>query len=165
MEEEKDCQLPFLDVLVCGKDGGELNTTVYRNAKNTSRILSHLSNHPVSHKRSCVRTLYRRVETYCSEPADKKAEVQYLRKLFTMNGYPGAFVKKCRRGAKLRKPTGQPEPTRWRAIPYIACFSEEFARLVSKFGIGVAHRPEAMIRRQRMQPKDPVPVNQKSGVI
>ncbi|VDN43340.1 unnamed protein product [Dibothriocephalus latus] len=96
MEEEKDCQMPFLDVLVCRKDGGELKTTVYRKATNTSRILSYLSNHPVSHERSCVRALYRRVETHCSEPADKKADVQYLWKLFTMNGYPGAFVEKCR---------------------------------------------------------------------
>nr|VZI28064.1 unnamed protein product [Spirometra erinaceieuropaei] len=31
--------------------------------------------------------------------------------------------------------------------------------------MGVAHRPEATIRRQLMQPKDPIPINRKSGVI
>ncbi|VDL85528.1 unnamed protein product [Schistocephalus solidus] len=45
------------------------------------------------------------------------------------------------------------------------CIEEEFARLVSKFGIGVAHRPEATIRCQLLQPKDPIPLNRKSGVI
>ncbi|BHF71335.1 hypothetical protein SprV_0401439200 [Sparganum proliferum] len=165
MEEEKDCQLPFLDVLVQRKEDGGLITTVYRKATNTSRILSFLSNHPLSHKRSCVRTLYRRVETHCTEPADKKAEAQFLRKLFAMNGYPGNFVEKCRRETRGRKPKGQPKPKCWRAVPYIAGLSEEFARLVSEFGIGVAHRPEATIRRQLMQPKDPIPINQKSGVI
>ncbi|BHF64099.1 hypothetical protein SprV_0200709800 [Sparganum proliferum] len=165
MEEEKDCQLRFLDVLVQRKNDGGLKTTVYRKATNTSRILSFLSNHPLSHKRSCVRTLYRRVETHCTEPADKKAEAQFLRKLFTMNGYPGNFVEKCRRETRGRKPKGQPKPKCWRAVPYIAGLSEEFARLVSEFGIGVAHRPEATIRRQLMQPKDPIPINQKSGVI
>ncbi|BHF80575.1 hypothetical protein SprV_0702370300 [Sparganum proliferum] len=165
MEEEKDCQLPFLDVLVQRKEDGGLKTTVYRKATNTSRILSFLSNHPLSHKRSCVRTLYRRVETHYTEPADKKAEAQFLRKLFAMNGYPGNFVEKCRRETRGRKPKGQPKPKCWRAVPYIAGLSEEFARLVSEFGIGVAHRPEATIRRQLMQPKDPIPINQKSGVI
>ncbi|BHF65706.1 hypothetical protein SprV_0200871900 [Sparganum proliferum] len=78
MEEEKDCQLSFLDVLVQRKEDWGLKTTVYRKATNTSRILSFLSNHPLSHKRSCVRTLYRRVQTHCTEPADKKAEAQFL---------------------------------------------------------------------------------------
>ncbi|BHF70851.1 hypothetical protein SprV_0401390400 [Sparganum proliferum] len=165
MEEEKDCQSPFLDVLVQRKGDGALNTTVYRKATNTPRILSFLSNHPLSHKRSCVRTLYRRVETHCTEPADKKAEVQFLRKLFTANGYPGNFVEKCRRETRVRQPKEQPKPKCWRAVPYIAGVSEEFARPMTEFGIGVAHRPEATIRRQLMHPKDPIPINQKSVVI
>nr|VZI31613.1 unnamed protein product [Spirometra erinaceieuropaei] len=48
--------------------------------------------HPISHKRSCVRTLYRRVETHSSEPEDKIAELQYLRRVFKANGYQRNFV-------------------------------------------------------------------------
>ncbi|VDN15361.1 unnamed protein product [Dibothriocephalus latus] len=48
---------------------------------------------------------------------------------------------------------------------YIAGVSKEFTLVVSEFGIGVSHRPEATIRRQLMQPKDTIPVNQTSGVI
>ncbi|BHF80590.1 hypothetical protein SprV_0702371800 [Sparganum proliferum] len=73
MEEEENNQLAFLDVLVCRKDCGGLKTKVFRKATNTTQILKFNSNHPISHKRSCVRTLYRRVETYCSEPEDKVA--------------------------------------------------------------------------------------------
>ncbi|VDN27705.1 unnamed protein product [Dibothriocephalus latus] len=94
------------------------------------------------------------------EPADKMAEVQYPRKLFIINGYSGAYFEKCRRGAKRRKPTGQPEPTRWRATPYTAGVSGEFARLVSEFEIGVARRPEATIHRQLMRPMNSVPVSE-----
>ncbi|BHF61781.1 hypothetical protein SprV_0100475700 [Sparganum proliferum] len=36
---------------------------------------------------------------------------------------------------------------------------------MSEFGIGVAHRPEATIRRQLMHTNEPIPINQKSGVI
>ncbi|BHF63458.1 hypothetical protein SprV_0200645000 [Sparganum proliferum] len=76
VEEEENNQLAFLDVLVCRKDCGGLKTKVLRKATNTMQVLNFNSNHPISHKRSCVRTLYRRVETHCSEPEDKTAELQ-----------------------------------------------------------------------------------------
>ncbi|BHF72299.1 hypothetical protein SprV_0401536300 [Sparganum proliferum] len=76
MDEEENNQLAFLDVLVCRKDCGGLKTNVFRKATNTMQVLNFNSNHPISHKRSCVRTLYRRVETHCSESEDKIAELQ-----------------------------------------------------------------------------------------
>nr|VZH97849.1 unnamed protein product [Spirometra erinaceieuropaei] len=82
MEEEENNQLAFLDVLVCRKDCGGLKTKVFRKATNPTQILNFNSNHPTCHKRSCVRTLFRRVETLCSEPEDKVAESQYLRRVF-----------------------------------------------------------------------------------
>ncbi|BHF76758.1 hypothetical protein SprV_0501985700 [Sparganum proliferum] len=82
MEEEENNQLAFLDILVCRKDCGGLKTKVFRKATNTTRILNFNKNHPISHKRSCVRMLYRRVETHCGEMEDKFAELQYLRRSF-----------------------------------------------------------------------------------
>ncbi|BHF83844.1 hypothetical protein SprV_0902699100 [Sparganum proliferum] len=76
MEEEANNQLAFLDVLVCRKDCGGLKTKVFRKATNTMQVLNFNGNHSISHKRSCARTLYRRVETHCSEPEDKIAELQ-----------------------------------------------------------------------------------------
>nr|VZH97561.1 unnamed protein product [Spirometra erinaceieuropaei] len=70
IEEEENNQLAFLHVLVCRKGCGELKTKLFRKATNTMHALNFNSNHPISHKRSCVRTLYRRVETHCSEPED-----------------------------------------------------------------------------------------------
>nr|VZI51172.1 unnamed protein product [Spirometra erinaceieuropaei] len=74
-EKEEDNQLAFLDVLVCCKDCGGLKTEVFMKATHTTQILNFNSNHPISHKLSCVRALYRRVETYCSEMEDKVAEL------------------------------------------------------------------------------------------
>nr|VZI42944.1 unnamed protein product [Spirometra erinaceieuropaei] len=91
MEEEENNQLAFLDVLVCRKDCGGPKTKVFRKATNTMKVLNFNSNHPISPKRSCVRTLYRRVETHCSEPEDKIAELQYHRRVFRANGYPRNF--------------------------------------------------------------------------
>ncbi|BHF77922.1 hypothetical protein SprV_0602103200 [Sparganum proliferum] len=101
MEEEGNDQPAFLDVLVCRKDCGGLKTKVFRTATNTMQALNFNSNHPISHKRSCVRTLYRRVETHCSEPEDKIAELKYLRWFIEGNGYPRNFVNWCiRKGTK-----------------------------------------------------------------
>nr|VZI38801.1 unnamed protein product [Spirometra erinaceieuropaei] len=163
MEEEENNQLDLLEVLVCRKDCGELNTKVFRKATNTMQVLNFNSNHPISHKRSCVRTLYRRVETHCSEPEDKIAELQYLRRVFKANGYPRNFVDRC-----IRKRDESPNRTdtkSWRALPYVKNVSEGVDRLLAPLGVGVAHRPEATIRRLIMKPKDPMPQLETSGVV
>ncbi|BHF70652.1 hypothetical protein SprV_0301370500 [Sparganum proliferum] len=155
MEEEENNQLASLDALVCRKDCGGLKTKVFRKATHSMRVLNFSSNHPISHKRSCVRTLYRRVETHCSEPEDKTAELQYLRRVFKANGYPRNFVNRC-----IRKRDERPNRTDtnyWRELPYVKNVSEAVGRLLSPLGVGVSHRPEATIRRQLMKPKDPLP--------
>ncbi|BHF62790.1 hypothetical protein SprV_0200577600 [Sparganum proliferum] len=69
MEEEENNQLAFLHVLIYRKDCGGLKTKVFRKATNMTQILNFNSNHPISHKRSCV-------ETHCSEMEDKVVELQ-----------------------------------------------------------------------------------------
>nr|VZI09368.1 unnamed protein product [Spirometra erinaceieuropaei] len=163
MEEEENNQLAFLDVLVCRKDCGELKTKVFRKVTNTMQVLNFNSNHPISHKRSCVRTLYWRVETHCSEPEDKIAELQYLRRVFKANGYPRNFVNRC-----IRRRDERPNRTdtkSWRALPYVKSVSEAVGRLLAPLGVGVAHRPEATIWRLVMKPKDPLPRLETSGVV
>ncbi|BHF68885.1 Histone H2A type 1-H [Sparganum proliferum] len=116
MEEEVGDKLPFLDVLVCRQPNGELSTSVYRKPTNTPQMLSYNSNRPLQHKRSCVRTLYRLVETHCSTPAAKLDEVKLLRELFRANGYPRAFTERNRRQPKKRNEEHS-QPNSWRSIP------------------------------------------------
>ncbi|BHF73480.1 hypothetical protein SprV_0401656100 [Sparganum proliferum] len=163
MEEEENNQLAFLDVLVCRKDCGGLKTKVFRKATNTTQILNFNRNHPNSHKRSCVRALYRRVETHCSEMEDKVVELQYLRRVLRVNGYPRSFVNQCIRKRHQRpNPTG---PKFWRALSYVKNVSEAVSRLLTPLGAGVANRPEATIRRQVVRPKDPLLRQEMSEVV
>nr|VZI44233.1 unnamed protein product [Spirometra erinaceieuropaei] len=163
MEEEENNQLAFLDALVCRKDCGGLKTKVFRKATNTTQILNFNSNCPISHKRSCVRTLYRRVETHCSEPEDNVAESQYLRRVFRENGYPRNFVSRCMRKRDERQ--NRADPKFWRAITYIKNVSEAVSHLLAPLGVGVAHKPEATIRRQVMRQNDPLPRQETFGVV
>nr|VZI24285.1 unnamed protein product [Spirometra erinaceieuropaei] len=163
MEEEENNQLAFLDILVCRKDCGELKTKVFRKATNTMQVLNFKCNHPISHKRSCVRTLYRRVAAHCSEPEDKIAEVQYLRHVFEANGYPRNLVDRC-----IRKRDERPNRTdtkSWRALPYVKNVSEAVGGLLAPLGVGVTRRPEATIRCLVMKPKDPPPRLETSAVV
>nr|VZI06858.1 unnamed protein product [Spirometra erinaceieuropaei] len=57
------------------------------------------------------------------------------------------------------------DPEFWRAMPYIKNVSEAVSRLLAPLGVGVAHRPEATMRRQVMRPKDPLPWHETSGVV
>ncbi|BHF67265.1 hypothetical protein SprV_0301029100 [Sparganum proliferum] len=127
MEGEENNQLAFLDALVCRKDCGGLKTKVFRKATNTTQILNFNSNHPISHKRSCVRTLYRRVEAHCSEMEDKVAKLQHVRRVLRISGYPRNFVNHCVR-KRERRPnlTG---PKFWRAPPYAKKVSKAVGRL------------------------------------
>ncbi|BHF65147.1 hypothetical protein SprV_0200815600 [Sparganum proliferum] len=163
MEEEENKQLVFTDVLVFRKDCGELKTKVFRKTTNTMQVLNFNSNHPISHKRSCVSTLYRRVETHCSGADDKIAELQYLRRVFKANGYPRNFVNRCIR--KRDERPNRTDTTFWRALPYVMNISEAVGRPLAPLGAGVAHRPEATIRRQVMKPKDQLPRQETSGVV
>nr|VZI21230.1 unnamed protein product [Spirometra erinaceieuropaei] len=147
MEEEENNQLAFLDVLGCRKDCGGLKTKVVGKATNKMQVLNFNSNHPISHKRSCVRTLYRRVETHCSVPEDKTAELQYLRRVFKANGYPRNFVDRC-----IRKRDERPnrrDTKSWRPLPLM--FS---AMLMDSYrdespGIRSAYRADGQLNRRR----------------
>ncbi|BHF57092.1 hypothetical protein SprV_0100003300 [Sparganum proliferum] len=164
MEEEVESKLSFLDVLVYRQPDGKLATSVYRKPTNTLQMLSYNSNHPLQHKRSCVRTLYRRVETHCSTPAAKLDEIKLLQELFRANGYPRTFVERSRK--QPRKRSEEPsQPKSWRSIPYMKGVSEAVARSLAPLGIGVAHRPDSTIRRQVMRPKDPIPKQEMSAIV
>ncbi|BHF67654.1 hypothetical protein SprV_0301068200 [Sparganum proliferum] len=163
MEEEENNQLAFLDVFICRKDCDGPKIKVFRKATNTMQILNFNSNHPISHKCSCVRTLYRRVETHCSEPEDKIAELQYLQRVFKANGYPCNFVIRCIR--KRDKRPNRTDTKSWRELPYVKNVSEAVGSLLAPLGVGVAHRPEATIRRLVMKPKDPLSRLETAGVV
>ncbi|BHF58743.1 hypothetical protein SprV_0100169800 [Sparganum proliferum] len=164
MEEEVNNQLPFLDVQITRLTDGKIRTTVYRKATNTRRILHFRSNHPVGHKRSCVRTLFQRVQTHCSDDSGRKEEMNYLQALFKANGYPKSFIRNCLKKPHFERSSGE-KPKFWLSIPYVKNVSEATARILKPFGIGVAHKPECTIRQQIMKPKDPLPTTEQSAVV
>jgi hypothetical protein len=163
MELEKDRKLNFLDILVTRSPSGILDTCVYRKDTYTDKILDFNSLHPLVHKRSCVRTLYDRVETHCSTISAKKAERIYLRDLFERNGYPRSFINACNR-SRRRNNTSEPI-NRWISLPYIKNISEAAGRILKPFGLNVAHKPSRTIGLTLSNIKDEIQPLDRSGVI
>ncbi|BHF84677.1 hypothetical protein SprV_0902782800 [Sparganum proliferum] len=164
MEAESNKQLSFLDVLVHREPSRHLKTTVYRKATITGQILSYHSEHPLFPKRSCMRTPYKRAETQCSEPNDKRSELRNLQRLFMANGYPRNFIERNRQPGPSRRSVTE-RSNFWRALPYIDGVSEAVSRLLRPLAVGVAHRPESAIRNLVMRPKTPLPRGETTNVI
>nr|VZI32267.1 unnamed protein product [Spirometra erinaceieuropaei] len=166
MKEENNGVPPFLDVQVTRQEDGTLQTGVFRNATNTEKILCYKSNHSLSHKRSCVRALFHRINTHCSPESEKLRNRETLWHLFLANGYPPNYVNKClyqRHTSADRENTQRPEI--FRVLPYGRNVSEATERLLRPLSVGVGHRPETTIHRLLMQPKGRLPPADTSGVI
>jgi len=67
-------ELPFLDLLLKRINSGGLKLSVYRKPTHTDQYLNFMSQHPIDHKMSVVRTLLERSQNLVSEPEDKKKE-------------------------------------------------------------------------------------------
>nr|VZH97080.1 unnamed protein product [Spirometra erinaceieuropaei] len=163
-EEEHAEQLPFFGVLVSRTPNGELNTTVYRKATNTTYILNYYSNHPMAHKCSCFGTLFQRVKMHCSEPEGRVRELRHLRDQLARNGYPNSFVSRCLHQHPRRTNGGEP-PTTWQPLPYVNNVSEEMERIAGQLDVGIAHCPTATMSNKIMRVKDRLDVGEQSGVV
>jgi hypothetical protein len=166
-EEAKDDSLPFLDVLVRKLPDGSLQTSVYRKDSSADVILNYDSNHPASHKRSCVQTLFKRARTHCSSKESLENEIDYLYRILIENAYPNNFIRECLRKPKRRPldPTENETKHNWFSLPYIKGTSEIVARQLKKLDIGIAHKPAATIRSKIVKAKDQMQALQKKGVV
>ncbi|CAI2738566.1 unnamed protein product, partial [Dicrocoelium dendriticum] len=178
MELEKERQLPFLDVLVTRTMEGELQTSVYRKGTHTDQILNFNSNHPKCHKVSCVRTLFRRVQTHCSTTEAKQMEEKHLLKCFQLNGYPRSFIRRCLNHNNVNI---QPTTTTTAAaattnttttttekrvvLPYMKNISEMAARLLKQHHLIVAHKPTATLRKTLSKPKEKLRAHEQRNVV
>ena len=64
----------FLDISIVRAANGSFRTSLYRKPTHTNKYLDFLSNHPLSHKLSVVRTLTDRISTHITEDSDRRSE-------------------------------------------------------------------------------------------
>ena len=95
--------------------------------------------------------------------AEEKKVVDALKQ----NGYPLSFIQRHSRCSNLPRPVedDQRPPRTSLTLPYISGLSEAIRRILGPLDIKVAFRPHNTLRRQLVHPKDPVPLDQRTGVV
>ena len=86
-ELEKDNRLPFLDTEIT-RSKGRFSTSVYRKPTVTGLFTNFHSFVPLGYKRSLVCGLLHRIFHLCSSYENFHAQLEVVRKLFNLNGFP-----------------------------------------------------------------------------
>lgn len=92
---ELDETLSFWEKLVSEESDGVIETSMHHRKTHTNKILSYHGNHPDKHKRSCIRTLFKGIQTHCNSAAEKRKEEKHLFQPFQRNGLRQKYAKRC----------------------------------------------------------------------
>ena len=163
----KERKLPFLNVCLQRKDDGSITTLVFRKATHTNQYLSFDSHYPVAHKAAVVRTLMCRASALSSNGVERVAEEKKVMEALRDNGYPSGFVHRHsdNRAPRWREDDQRLPRTSLTLPPYVSGLSETVRRVLRPLDIKVVFRPLHTLRHQLVHPKDPVPMDQRTGVV
>ena len=124
------------------------------------------SHHPVAHKAAVVRTLMCRASALSSNGVERVAEEKKVMEELRDNGYPSGFVQRhsdCR--APRRREDDQRVTRTSLTLPYISGLAETVRKNLRPLDIKVVFCPLHTLRHQLVRPKDPVPMDQRTGVV
>ncbi len=157
MEREENGQLPMLDTMIHRTDNGKLKVTIFRKPTHTDQYLSMDSHHPLQHKLGVIRTLEYRAKTLVTDPEDKTAELETIRRVLGHCGYKRSHFAI----ANASKTTSRDQNSGNACvgsvtIPYTRGVSEGLRRIISKRGIQVHFKPRNTLREQLVSPKDKI---------
>ena len=134
---------------------------VYRKPTHTDRYLHYNSFHHPSIKNSVCKTLINRAKTIC-EVDNIEGELEHLRSVLKMNGYPKKFIDNARKTRQhVREKTEYQSSV---SLPYIGSASHKIERILKEAGIQLYHSSENKLFRSLCTHKDSVNEFQKPGV-
>ena len=166
MEEEKECTLPFLDVLV-SRGHDKLLTSVYRKPTHTERYIRLSSHHPHKTITGVLRCMKDRADNICG-PETRAEELRHLEDVFQANGFPATLVKKTL-SAPPRVPRPPPSPTqpsqKTLCTPYVCGVSEKLKRICTRLNIRTVFTPAHTLKKTLMIVKNRVPEEKKKAVV
>ena len=157
-EREADSHLPALDVDTIRKADGSLTFKVYRKPTHTDQYLNFESSQPLQHKLGVIRTLYHRADTIVTDPEDRRAEKERIKKALSVCGYPEWAFQVTKNGGASKEPSPE-SSTKSKAkvnIPYVPGVTESLQRLFRKHGVQAHAKPYSKVRAMVVSPKDKV---------
>ena len=168
IEREKDNQLPFLDTRI-HRISGTLKTGVHRKPTHTGRYLHFESDHPLSAKRSVVKSLLDRLEYVTLGKEEIAKEKDLIRGELAANGYPRKFIteiaKKQRKRSHSTSKSNTHKPKGTATIPYVKGLSEPIARILGQLDIRTVMRPKKQKWSIMCGAKDRIKPQEDPGVV
>ena len=107
-----------------------------------------------------------RASALSSNGVERVAEEKRIVDALKENGYPLNFIQR-HSGNRTSRPVedDQRPPRTSLTLPYIGGLSETIRTILGPLDIKVAFRPHSTLRHQLVRPKDPVPMDQHTGVV
>ena len=90
-EEEKNNQLPFLDILISRREDGSNQRSIYRKPTWTGQYLNFHSHCPIHYKRGLIKGLFNRINRICTSDTIE-IETKLLTNTLMNNGYSFKFI-------------------------------------------------------------------------
>ena len=107
-----------------------------------------------------------RASALSSNGVEGVAEENKVMEALRDNGYPSGFVHRhSDNRAPRRREDEQRVPRTSLTLPYISGLSETVRRVLRLLAINVVFHPYHTLRHQLVRPKDPVPMDQWTGVV
>ncbi len=170
MEIEEDKKLNFLDMTVIRQENGTLNTIWYQKTISSGRYLNYRGINPIGHKRNVAIALIDRAVTF-TNPVDRPAKLDKVRKLLSENGYPKDFVEENIKNrvhrfynndkSKREKKDGQ----RFVSAPYIPGLSERIKKTLKKHDITLSTKTINKVNNVFTRTKYKIATKNKSKVV
>ena len=144
IEPEEDSKLPFLDLCTHILDDGSMKIIISMKPTHTDQYLNFKAHHPLTHKRSIVRTLTYREQQYFTTAEDRKSELVHVHNALRANGYPEWALAPPPSSAK-RPPSTNNKPRRpMLGLPYMAGLSEQFGRIYKPHNIHIYKNTQSL---------------------
>lgn len=153
-EIETEKRINFLDVTIIRRDNGSISTNIYKKQTKTNRSINFLSRHPPHQKKNIIKNEVRRI-CKLSEEEFIEENLRELKEKYMENMYPESYIEKMVHDARYEEQRDrnseeerrqEKNPPKYLGMNYIPCVSEQIQRLIKKFNIKLALRPEKPLK-------------------
>jgi len=165
MEKESDLRtISFLDVCIRRENDFTFSTFVHRKPTHTDRYLDFSSHHPMTHKRSVVKSLYNRAMRICSDFQTKEQEVEWMKRVLQINNFPLPMLSQIKSEATITKQVEEKRKAKL-VLPYVKGCAERISRILKPYSIITVFKPMNKLSSIFGLPKDPISMQNICGVV
>ena len=145
--------------------GAAIGSPIYRKPTHTDQYLNFKSHHPLTHKRSVVRTLANRAQQYVTTAEDRKSELAHVHNALIANRYP-EWAHAPPPSSSQRPPNTKNNPRKsMLGLLYVDRLSKQHGRIYRSHNIHMYHKPAYTLSSMIVHPKDKTPKEHQCGTI